>query len=265
MFGNPSFNYNDLPYYLKACFLYCGIVPKDHETRVRKLIYLWIAEGFIQRRGKEMMEDIALDYLEELIHRSMIQVGKRKSDVGVKSCYIHNLLGDLAISEAQDSNFFEVYENINFTSPTSIRQLTIHQYQNISQHLRTSRLRSLICFTTCLQQKTLTSLLVVKLLIVLDLPRLNEVDHITTLLEEIGDLIHLKYLCLQGWKIKRLPLSIGRLVNLQTLNIQHSEIKSIPCTIWKLQQLRHLYGGSNMIVSESMTHRCLTNGHLGIN
>lgn len=155
-------------------------------------------------------------------------------------------------------------KRFNFTSPTSIRRLTIHQYQNISQHLRSSRLRSLICFTICLEQKTLTSLLVVKLLTVLDLPRLNEVDHITTLPEEIGDLIHLKYLCLQGWRRRRLPLPIGRPVNLQTLNLQHSEIKSIPCTIWKLQQLRHLYGGSNMIVSESMMHRCLTNGHLGI-
>ena len=59
-----------------------------------------------------MMEYIAQDYLEELIRRSMIQVAKRKSDGGVKSCYIHNLLGDLAISEAQDSKFFEVYEKV---------------------------------------------------------------------------------------------------------------------------------------------------------
>ena len=67
------------------------------------------------------MEDIAQDYLEELIHRSMIQVARRKSDGAVKSCYINHLLRDLATSEAQDSNFFEVYEKINFTSPTSIR------------------------------------------------------------------------------------------------------------------------------------------------
>ena len=50
-----------------------------------------------------MMEDIAQDYLEELIRRSMIQVAKRKSDGEVKSCYIHNLHRDLVISEARDS------------------------------------------------------------------------------------------------------------------------------------------------------------------
>ena len=264
--GILALSYNDLPYYLKSCFLYCGIFPKDHKIKVRNLINLWVAEGFIEKRGKQTMEDIAQDYLEELIHRSMIQVARRKSDGAVKSCYIHHLLRDLAISEAQDSNFFEVYENINFTSPTSIRRLTIHQNHNISQNLRTSRLRSLICFSTYIEQKTFTSLLELKLLTVLDLPRPNEEDHhFTTLPEVIGDLCHLKYLCLQGWKIRStLPLSIGRLVNLQTLDLQHSEIKSIPSTIWKLHQVRHLYGSPNTIVSESMMHRCLTDSHSGV-
>ena len=65
----------------------------------------------MQPRGKETMEDVAEDYLE-----SLIQVGKRRSNGKVKSCRIHDVLHDLAISIARDSKFFEVSRNSNFIS-----------------------------------------------------------------------------------------------------------------------------------------------------
>ena len=58
---------NDLPSYLKPCFLYCGVFPEDSEIKASELIRLWVAEGFVQKRGKETPEDIAEDYLYELI------------------------------------------------------------------------------------------------------------------------------------------------------------------------------------------------------
>ena len=76
--GILASSYSELPYFLKACFLYCGIFPEDCEIKAGKLIQMWIIEGFVQRRGEEMVEDVAEDYLEELIHRSMIQVARRK-------------------------------------------------------------------------------------------------------------------------------------------------------------------------------------------
>ena len=42
----------------------------------------------MQARGEETVEeDVGEDYLEELIHRSMIQVVKREWDGRVKSCH----------------------------------------------------------------------------------------------------------------------------------------------------------------------------------
>ncbi|XP_019081115.1 disease resistance protein RPH8A [Vitis vinifera] len=105
--GILALSYNDLPYYLKSCFLYCGIFPEDSEIKASKLIRLWLAEGFIQRRGKETLEDIAEDYMHELIHRSLIQVAERRVDGGVESCRMHDLLRDLAVLEAKDAKFFE--------------------------------------------------------------------------------------------------------------------------------------------------------------
>ncbi|XP_010661781.1 probable disease resistance protein At1g58390 [Vitis vinifera] len=112
-FGILALSYNDLPYYLKSCFLYCGIFPEDSEIKASKLIHLWIAEGFVQRRGIEKLEDIAEDYLYELIHRSMVQVARKKANGRVMSCRIHDLLRDLAISEARDAKLFEELRHLN--------------------------------------------------------------------------------------------------------------------------------------------------------
>ncbi|XVF23970.1 hypothetical protein REPUB_Repub13aG0085800 [Reevesia pubescens] len=73
-------SYNDLPYYLKPCFFYLGHYPEDWEISKKELIRLWIAEGFISQslesRGV-LMEDVAEQYLEELINRCLVQVGRR--------------------------------------------------------------------------------------------------------------------------------------------------------------------------------------------
>ena len=69
-----ALSYSHLPRHLKPCFLYFGIYPEDFEIPVRQLIRLWIAEGFIRQIGNRNIEDVAEDYLEELIDRSLVQV-----------------------------------------------------------------------------------------------------------------------------------------------------------------------------------------------
>ncbi|RVW81195.1 putative disease resistance protein [Vitis vinifera] len=235
--GILALSYNDLPYYLKSCFLYCGIFPEDSEIKASKLIHLWIAEGFVQRRGKEKLEDIAEEYLYELIHRSMVQ--------------------------ARDAKLFEVHENIDFTFPSSVRRLSIHQHlvkNNFSQHLHNSLLRSLIFFADPIERKDWRSIQKhVKLLGVLDLGRIEE-NYI--LPKEIGELIHLKFLCIKGTDRVTLPSSIERLVNLQNLNLEYND-SYIPCTIWKLQELRHLNCRYGEISSQFKLNKCM-NGYLGV-
>jgi hypothetical protein len=65
-------SFDNLPSKLKPCFLYLGIFPEDCEICVRQLLLLWVAEGFIQETGSRDPNDVAEDYLYELIDRSLI-------------------------------------------------------------------------------------------------------------------------------------------------------------------------------------------------
>ncbi|ERN01670.1 hypothetical protein AMTR_s00090p00137350 [Amborella trichopoda] len=59
--------------------------PEDYKMRRTRLIELWVGEGFIEKRGDEMLEDVAEEWLEELVGRSMIQVESMNSSGHIKS------------------------------------------------------------------------------------------------------------------------------------------------------------------------------------
>ena len=54
-----SFSYHELPYNLKACFLYFGMFPEDYSINCARLIRLWIAEDFVKEKQGLTLEDVA--------------------------------------------------------------------------------------------------------------------------------------------------------------------------------------------------------------
>lgn len=251
---------NDLPHSLKFCFLYLGTFPKDSDIDAKRLILLWMAEGLVQPRGEETLEEVAEDNLDVLIKRSMIQVVKRRSNGKVKSCRVHDFLHNLAISIARDSKFFEVVPCINLKSPVTVRRLIANDHK-ITGHLQSLRLRTLIC-SLSFQKVGLTFFLGAKLLTVLDITIMGHYT-MKELPEGVGQLIHLRYFSIRGATFVSFPWSIGRLVNLQILDLQNSTILSLPCSIWKLHQLRYLHSGYSWISNQTMVGRCLS-GLLGV-
>ncbi|KAK2997161.1 hypothetical protein RJ639_025038 [Escallonia herrerae] len=233
-------SFNDLSYQLKRCFLYCCIFPEDYQIRRKRLIRLWIAEGFVEQVRGKTPERLAEDYLMELVQRSMLQVVMRNTSGRAKVCKMHDLMRELALSASEKENFCLVYdgqqasEEINGARRLSIQTSGI----DLKSFKGLSSLRSFFVFCTSMTSSSSipTFLSRFKLLRVLDL----EDVAVEKLPHSVVDLFNLRYLNLRGTQIKKLPKSIARLENLLTLDIRDSEVRTLPAGIMRLQKLRHL-------------------------
>ena len=243
-----ALSYNHLPQYLKPFFLYFGIYPEDFEIPVRQLFRLWIAEGFIRQIGNRNMEDVAEDYLEELIDRSLIQVATKRLDGGVKTCRIHDLLRDLCISKSTEEKFLEVHSDVNLSAKSVSRRISIH-YANqpyiSSSPCKPSNSRSIIGFggvvelesppDNCYLEWICKSNKLVRVV------ELSNMGICCLIPNRIENLILLRYLSIKSGELHVIPDSICKLCNLETLDMRNSIIRRLPRGIWKLQKLRHLY------------------------
>ncbi|WVZ03068.1 hypothetical protein V8G54_023874 [Vigna mungo] len=232
-------SYDNLPKRLKPCFLYLGLFPEDFEIPVASLLQKWVAEGFIQDTGDRDPDDVAEDYLYELIDRSLVQVARVKLNGGLEKCQVHDLLRDLCISESKKDKVFEVCKKNNNVDSTKPRRLSIHSamrdYISSSKNDH-SCIRSLFFFG--LHYDAWKWLLDnFKLLRVLEFG-LNSRHEIPS---NLGNFIHLRYLRIKC--VYFIPDSILNLWNLQTIDLVTSRDMlrvSFPVKMWKLKYLRHL-------------------------
>ncbi|KAH0684893.1 hypothetical protein KY289_022645 [Solanum tuberosum] len=240
-----SLSYSDLSFELKQCFLYIGIFQEDRMIDTEKLMYLWLAEGFIPRIREEHMEDIAENFLHELISRSLIQVAETFFDK-ILTCRIHDLLRDLAVQKALEVNLFDIYDpRVNLVTPFRHRHAIHTQTQRyLSLDLSELKVRSILLLDK--EFKHLDDKKFIKLcttflhLYVLDLQNIYIVGN--KLPDAIGNLVHLKFLGLSNTNLFKLPSSIGKLKNLQTLDalIDDCCLCKLPSQITQLTNLRHL-------------------------
>ena len=115
-----ALSYSHLPPHLKPCFLYLGAFLEDREIPVRKLILLWVSEGFIRHSESKRLEDVAENYLMDLINRSLVIVSKKGSAGGIKSCIMHDLLRELCLRKFKEENFMQQLHKYDENStPTS--------------------------------------------------------------------------------------------------------------------------------------------------
>ncbi|XP_073022484.1 putative disease resistance RPP13-like protein 3 [Primulina eburnea] len=246
-----ALSYKHLPDHLKACFIYFGVFPEDFEIPVWKLLRLWVAEGFVQESGQECLEDIAEEYLEDLVDRNLVLVVKKRANGRIKTCRIHDMLRDLCIKEGSREKFLQIIkgpQNPSFGSsiPNYHRRLCVHSniLDFISSRPSGPNVRSFLSFgldekdvprehTTFIPEEF-------RLVRVLDLRSLS----FPRFPNEIEQLVHLRFIALFG-KFKILPASISNLWNLQTIIIGTiSRDLKILADIWKMLQLRHFYTSS---------------------
>ncbi|XP_055811780.1 putative disease resistance RPP13-like protein 2 [Solanum dulcamara] len=245
-----SLSYTNLPDHLKLCTLYLVLFPKEYDIPVRRLLRLWLSEGFVNRKQDIFPEDVVQENFDDLVKRSLIQISKFRSDGSPRRCRLLGVLHDYLLPKAQNIRLFHVHCSTCSTEdsvPLNVRRLVEHaSSKNIySDASRFEHLRSYLSFN--FQRKdipakevgSLLSRVITKgfrLLRVLDLEGVYK----PSLPENLGDLFHLRYLGLRWTFLDALPSSVSDLPYLETLDVKHTNINNLPTSMWKLKHLRHL-------------------------
>ncbi|KAL2559043.1 putative late blight resistance protein-like protein R1A-4 [Forsythia ovata] len=258
-------SYKNLPNHLRPCFLYFGAFAEDREVPVRKLLRLWLAEGFIQKSEMMGPEDVGEDYLMDLVGRSLVMVSKTRSKGGVKTCRVHDLLHDLCLAKAKEEKFLQRINGHNelyapylggsddnfsnhsfYSSAPEQPRLCIHSMRKDFAEWKPyhKHVRSLLFFATA-EEHFVTRLYPynfsfifysLKLLKVLDISCIS----MRTFPREIELLVYLRYLAFRG-EMNSIPSSIVNLTNLETLFVKGMRGEVIlPDTIWEMVNLRHV-------------------------
>ncbi|XP_057494944.1 putative late blight resistance protein homolog R1B-16 isoform X2 [Actinidia eriantha] len=225
-----ALSYNHLPHHLKLCFLYFGLFPEDYQVPVWKLIWLWMAEGLIRETGKKNLEDVAEEYLMELIGRSLVLVSRRRSDGGVKTCCIHDLLRDFCIKQAEKECFLQ----------QNFRELPVSHFaqpkdpfidDSPSTSITSIFGKSVLHDLDCLLYEFLRVLCI-------------NFGFFSSYHGKIGKLVHLRYLEIGIPRLLLsdiyLPTTISNLKNLETLIIYTWSSVTLPYCITGMVSLRHL-------------------------
>ncbi|KAM3269752.1 hypothetical protein P3S67_029658 [Capsicum chacoense] len=251
-----ALSYNYLPNGLKACLLYLGIFPEDSEISVKRLVRLWIAEGFLKLEGD--LEEAAENRLQDIVDRCLVLVSQKSADGRkIKTCRVHDLVNELCLREAHRKNFLFIRNDDTETVPlVGIRLISIQKRrqtgvdfkdENFLRSLTHSnddnspsrRIGSIFLFAApSLSTNPNFELGHLNLIRVLDLSSM----YFSLFPLQILSLFLLRYLSFSTHTSFGIPRGIRKLLNLQTFIVQgsvHSFIK-FPELAWEIKQLRHL-------------------------
>ncbi|XP_044454890.1 toMV susceptible protein tm-2 isoform X1 [Triticum aestivum] len=246
-------SFEDLPNDLKSCLLYFAAFPKNSAHYADELVRMWMAEGFIKPQKGKTMEELGHNYLKELVVRCLVQIEDMNDVGGINKVMVHRSFHGFLHSEAHEAGFIEVHDKHDIFVPPSVRRLSYHslngRYTTFTNKF--PKLRSFLCQVSVLDQDQdankdwydLKFLRGSKFLRVISSKGLR----LDSLPDEIGDLVHLRYLRVQCLDLQELPSSIKRLLNLQTLDLRGTQVNKIDACFWKIKTLRHVFADKLML------------------
>ncbi|KAJ1270567.1 hypothetical protein BS78_06G062000 [Paspalum vaginatum] len=230
---------DDLPHQIKRCLLSCSIYPEDFLIKRKIQIRMWVARGFIEETPGQCIaeEDVADDYLDQLVQRSLVQAVTRNEFGRAKSFIIHDLIRELIIHKSREQEgFFQFVKcKVAIDNDIRIRHLAVDRCEEVdSQHVRPlATLRSFIALGSELDASFLSHF---RLLTVLNLWFIA----IDRLPDSVANLHNLRYLGIRSTLVEHLPKELGKLQKLQTLDAKLSRVRRLPSSAVKLKSLRHL-------------------------
>ncbi|CAA7047446.1 unnamed protein product [Microthlaspi erraticum] len=248
-------SFEELPVYLKHCFLYLAHFPEDKVINVGDLAYYWDAEGIPRPRHYDgaTIREVADGYIEELVKRNMVISERSDSTSRFEICHLHDMMREVCLLKAEEENFIQIADASSFTSPTksqspcTSRRLGIHSSDDtihMEGYSKNPKLRSLIIKKQYRGSKWKASGLCFKglqLMRVLDITGAEFQEG--KLPSSIGKLIHLKYLSLYRARVSHLPSSMRNLKLLLylNLNVEAGSPLYVPNILKEMQELRYLW------------------------
>ncbi|XP_044970671.1 disease resistance protein PIK6-NP-like [Hordeum vulgare subsp. vulgare] len=267
--------FDDLPHELKCCFLYFAALPANIKIEARRLVCLWMAEGFLRPKGGKTMEKVGYIYLNELIARNLVKPvhmdDEDTSSAGSIFVTIQNKIHEFLQFEAQEASFVEVHNGDDIPTLTSARRLSLQNSTDKYAVLASSlpKLRSIfshfeqdykdpkedqiyLCCSPQLRKiskwkrnKDIKSHIqgLLHRSEFLRVINLQGIEIGQRLPDEIGNVVHVHYLGITSCSLAEIPQSIGRLTSLQTLDVRETNVRELPLAFWMIKTLRHVFGG----------------------
>ena len=277
-----DYSYHQLPSVLRPCFLYLAVFPKAYEIPIRRLLQLWLAEGFLQFLPKERNpEDEAKMYFEELVCRNMIEIARWKSDGSPKTCRLPSFLYDDFVPKAMGIGFLHVHHrksNCTFADSPELYIPRLADQFGVESSTSKCHIRQLCSYVSFNSQKQDASNIEIGTFLKTIINRRGYVLFKVLDLEgfykpllpaKLSKLQNLRYIGLRWTGLDSCPPSIGDLPCLETLDLKYTNIIALPSSIWKAKRLRHLYINEMSIQKppkeSSPNLQILTELHIGAN
>ncbi|CAL5080795.1 unnamed protein product [Urochloa decumbens] len=226
--------YDNLPDYDHRIYLlYLSIFPEGHKIKNKSLIRRLVAEGLVPKDGSKCFD--------VLVDRCTVDPVQDCGTV-LKKCQVRGVVLEYITEKAVSKNFVtlihkqerlrKVDSNVARVRRLSIQSSTKERYSDVEDK---SAIRSLTIF-----KSDLFAFQSCKMLRLLDLENCEGLNKGT--LDDICQLLLLKYLSLRKTGINELPSKINKLQHLQTLNIQDTQVKTLPMEVIMLPKLAYLFG-----------------------
>lgn len=255
--GMDGDNSSTVPSYLSQCLYYFLLFPADFNIPVRRLIVLWVIEGLVHSKENEnkSAENVAEDYLEQLIGHGVVLITNQKLNGKPKSCQLIDGQRRILLEAANQAGFFKdangiisrLVDHHDIIDNSCFIEIHGNPKSSASVPDQQNNIVSFLSFDTTdgskpgqeigafLRKCILAGCF--KWLRMLDLERVFR----PKLPKELSKLILLRYLGLRWTYLEVLPEYVSNCLSLQVLDVKHTYISILPKSIWKMQYLRHLY------------------------
>ncbi|KAH7855244.1 hypothetical protein Vadar_022840 [Vaccinium darrowii] len=233
-------SYDEMPSNLKQCFAYCSLFERDEIIDGKKLLYAWIAQGFVQGDGNGELEDIGERYIQELVSRFFLEPYDARTfsnTTGREHYKMHGLVHSLA-QDVAGNECLTIKRAITDAVPKMLRHVAFasETYSEFPRPLmEAKKLRTI--FYPGKRNPTFGSSIETESTSFRSL-RVCAFEDMISSPKKIRKLKLLRYLSLT--EVDNLPKSLCKLLNLQYLDLYLSGDLELPKDFEKLINLRFL-------------------------